>query len=137
MRRVTADSNILISALQFGGKPLALLDMAEDGRIELAVSDDILNETMRVLRDKFHRTPEWLQDAEGHLRKITSHVLAAERVDAVIADPDDNRVLECAVAAGSEVIVSGDTDLLQLGMFRGVPIMSVAAFLIRFEAEKV
>lgn len=136
MHRVTADSNILISALQYGGKPLTLLDMAQEGRVALAISDDILTETLRVLRDKFHRTTEWLQDAENHLREITTHVIPAERIQAVTADPDDNRVLECAVAAASEVIVSGDSDLLQLGTFRGIPLMTVAAFLVRFEAER-
>lgn len=136
MRRVTADSNILISALQYGGKPLTLLDMAQDGRVELAISDDILTETLRILRDKFHHTTEWLQDAENHLREITTHVFPAERLDVVTADPDDNRVLECAVAADSEVIVSGDTHLLQLGTFRGIPVMTVAAFLARFEGQQ-
>ena len=80
MHRVTADSNILISALQYGGKPLTLLDMAQEGRVALAISDDILTETLRVLRDKFHRTTEWLQDAESHLREITTHVIPAERI---------------------------------------------------------
>ncbi len=136
MHLVTADSNILISALQYGGKPLTLLDMAQDGRIDLAISDDILTETLRVLRDKFHRTTEWLQEAENHLREITRHVSPAERVDVVTADPDDNRILECAVAADSDVIVSGDADLLQLGAFRGIPVMTVSAFLARFEAQK-
>jgi putative PIN family toxin of toxin-antitoxin system len=136
VHRVTADSNILISALQYGGKPLTLLDMAEEGRVALAISDDILTETLRVLRDKFHRTTQWLQDAENHLREITTHVIPAERIQAVTADPDDNRVLECAVAAASEVIVSGDSDLLQLGTFRGIPLMTVAAFLVRFEAKR-
>lgn len=136
MRRVTADSNILISALQYGGKPLTLLDMAQDGRVELAISDDILTETLRVLRDKFQRTIESLQDAENHLREITKHILPAERVDAVTADPDDNRVLECAVAARSEVIVSGDSDLLRLGAFRGIPVMTIAAFLAQVEGHK-
>ena len=136
MHRVTADSNILISALQYGGKPLTLLDMAQDGRIDLAISDDILTETLRVLRDKFHRTTEWLQEAENHLREITRHVSPAERVDVVTADPDDNRILECAVAADSDVIVSGDADLLQLGAFRGIPVMTVSAFLARVEAQK-
>lgn len=136
MRRVTADSNILVSALQYGGKPLTLIDMAQDGRVELAISDEILNETLRVLRDKFHRTTEWLQEAEDHLHEITRYVSPAERLDVVTADPDDNRVLECAVAAGSEVIVSGDSDLLRLGTFRGIPVMTVAVFLARFEGQK-
>jgi predicted nucleic acid-binding protein len=64
------------------------------------------------------------------------HVSPAERVDVVAADPDDNRVLECAIAAGSEVIVSGDSDLLQVGIFQGIAVMTVSAFLARFEAQK-
>jgi len=68
-------------ALHYGGKPLTLLDMAQDGLVELAISDDILTETLRILRDKFHQTTEWLQDAENHLREITTYVFPAERLD--------------------------------------------------------
>jgi hypothetical protein len=64
MRRVTADSNILISALPYGGKPLPLLELALDGRFELFISDEILEETLGVLRDKFKRTSEiWRKTA--------------------------------------------------------------------------
>lgn len=136
MRRVTADSNILVSALQYGGKPLTLLEMAQDGRIDLAISDDILTETLRVLRDKFNRSKEWLADAENHLRAITWRVAPTEQLDAVTADPADNRILECAVASSSDVIVSGDSHLLQLGTFRGIAVMTVAACLDRFEGQR-
>jgi predicted nucleic acid-binding protein len=47
----------------------------------------------------------------------------------VCRDPDDDRVLECALAAGAKVIVSGDRDLLDLGAFRGTPITSPRLFL--------
>ena len=56
MKRVTVDSNIYISALRFGGKPLTILELALDGDIEISISDAILQETLRVLRDKFHHT---------------------------------------------------------------------------------
>jgi predicted nucleic acid-binding protein len=49
VRRITADTNLYVSALQFGGKPQTLLDMAQDGQIELALSDEILDETLRIL----------------------------------------------------------------------------------------
>jgi uncharacterized protein len=52
--RVTADSNIWVSALIWGGNPLRLLEQALQGEIELAVSPAILNETLRVFREKFH-----------------------------------------------------------------------------------
>ncbi|MDT5283385.1 MAG: hypothetical protein QOJ20_4580 [Mycobacterium sp.] len=77
MRRVTADTNLYVSALQFGGKPQTLLDMAQDGHIELAVSDEILDETLRILRDKFQRSSEYLTDVEARLRAVTVHVRRA------------------------------------------------------------
>jgi predicted nucleic acid-binding protein len=46
-------------------------------------------------------------------------------------DPSDNRIVECAVAAGSDVIVSGDKHLLALGSFRGIEVMTVSDFLQR------
>ena len=46
-------------------------------------------------------------------------------------DPDDDRRLECAVASGAEIIVSGDKDLLRLGEYSGIRIMKVADFLQR------
>ena len=136
MDRVTADSNVLVSALRYGGKPLALLNLAQDGQIELALSDDILAETLRVLaRPKFGWTPKPVAEAGTFLRAITTRVSPAETLDIVKADPTDNKVLECAVAAGSEVIVSGDAHLLSLGEFRGVKIMRVADFLLQGRAR--
>jgi len=54
----------------------------------------------------------------------------------VDADPSDNRILECAVAADVEVIVSGDKHLLALGSFRGIPIQRVGEFLAAFEERR-
>ena len=53
------------------------------------------------------------------------------KLDVVRDDPDDNRIVECAVEAGSEAIVTHDNDLLRLGSFRGIQIMKVGAFLHR------
>jgi uncharacterized protein len=135
VRRVTADTNLDVSALQFGGKPQTLLDMAQDGQIEMALSDEILEETLRILRDKFHRSPEYLADVEARLRAVTVHVVPSERLAVVKADPSDDRILECAVAAGSDVIVSGDQHLRTLREFRGIPVMAVSAFLATMQGR--
>ena len=52
-------------------------------------------------------------------------------MDAVPADPTDNRVIECAIAASADVIVSGDKHLLRLKSYAGIPIISVRDFLGR------
>ncbi len=129
MKRVVADTNILVSALQFGGKPKQFLDLATDGQVDLYISEAIIAEALRVLRDKFDRTPEWLAEADRLLRVVGRLVTPTESLQAIEADPSDDRILECAVAADAEVILSGDTHLLSLGRFRGIPIQRVAQFL--------
>ena len=54
--RVTADSNIYVSAILFGGKPLALLKLGLSRHVGLFISDEILDETLGVLREKFKRS---------------------------------------------------------------------------------
>lgn len=136
MKRVVADTNVLVSAIQFGGKPKELLDLAADGHVDLAISEAILEETLRVLRDKFHRTPEELEETGKQLRVLARAVAPTETINAVDADPSDDRILECAVAADAEVILSGDTHLLTLGSSRGIPIQRVGEFLAAFQERR-
>ena len=133
--KVVADSNILVSAIQFGGKPQTLLELAQDGEIELCVSKPILNETFRILRDKLGRAPEQLENDRVMLGAIATLVHPMETISAVGSDPDDDRILECAVAAGAEVVVSGDRHLLALGSFRGIRIQKASDFLAGFHAR--
>jgi predicted nucleic acid-binding protein len=58
VRRITADSNIYISALNFGGKPLEVLGLARAGEIELAISNAIITEVSRIWHHKFYWKPE-------------------------------------------------------------------------------
>jgi uncharacterized protein len=120
VQRVTADSNVIVSALVFGGKPLAILEMAQAGEIDLAISEPIINEALRIIRDKFYRSREQIAEMESHLRPITRVVQPTEHLEVVPDDADDNKIIECAVAAGSEVVVPRDEHLLRLGSFRGI-----------------
>jgi putative PIN family toxin of toxin-antitoxin system len=133
VRRVVADTNVLVSALQFGGRPKQLLDLAVDGHIDLAISEAIVQETLRVLRDKFQRTTEELAETSRQLRIVGRMVTPTKSIKAVAADPSDDRILECAVAATAEIIVSGDKHLLDLGSFRGILIKRVGEFLAAFQ----
>ena len=75
MKRVTADSNVWVSALIWGGKPLRLLEQALQGEIDLAISPAIVSETLRVFREKFDMQPDDLAKAEpscAHARGSSS-----------------------------------------------------------------
>lgn len=129
MVRVTADSNIYISALHFGGPPNKFLDLARTGIIELTISDDILAEVTRVLRDKFGWSKEALSMAQARIADFTVRVAPAQKLDAVREDPADNRILECAVEGKSEYLVTRDNHLLKLKRFGGTRMIKVADFL--------
>lgn len=134
MTRVTLDSNVYLSGFVFGGKPKRVLEMAIDGEIEVAVSDPIIQEVRRHLLGKFGWSEPRAAEAIESITEFAKHVTPTEAIDTVPTDPDDNRVLECAVSAGSQTIVTGDDDLLRLVAFRGIEIVRVADFLTRFSA---
>lgn len=129
MLGVRVDTNVYVSALAFGGKPLQILEMAAQGLIRLSISDSILQETIRVLGDKFQWEDTALREVDASIRRIAEVVVPTQAVDVIKSDPPDNRVLECAAKAKSDYIVSGDRDLLRLGRFGNIGIVRVDEFL--------
>jgi putative PIN family toxin of toxin-antitoxin system len=127
--RITADSNIYISALNFGGVPDKLLELARAGEIQLSISGEILGEVVRVLRDKFGWSEEALTIAKERIADFAELVTPMRNIDAVKDDPTDNRVLECAVTGASDYVVTGDNHLLRLGEFAGAKIVKASDFL--------
>jgi putative PIN family toxin of toxin-antitoxin system len=130
--RVTADTNIFISGLNFKGKPFELLTLARAGKIELSMSDAIMVEIKRVLSLKFKWPDEDVAAIEKQIASFTRRVDPQQPVDLVKDDPTDNRILECALAARSDVVVTGDNHLLKFGQFGSTRILNVADFLEEF-----
>lgn len=108
---------------------MRLLQLAGAGEIEITISKAIISEVVRVLGDKFTWPAGKLQAAERTIRNLCTVVTPLRALSAVPDDPDDDRIIECAVAAGSEAVVTGDRDLLRLQTFENVKIVSVANFL--------
>jgi putative PIN family toxin of toxin-antitoxin system len=127
--RVTADTNIWISAFNYGGNPRKLIGMAEAGKLDLVISDAIIEETRRILGKRFGWPPEDIEDAEAEMRRLGRHITPRVTLDVVKDDPADNRIVECAVSAGSDFIVTGDKDLLRLGLYDAIRIVTVTDFL--------
>jgi len=133
--RVTADTNIYISALNFGGPPAEILRLAAEGDIRLSISSEIIGEVIETLRRKFLWPDGRIEDLRRTLGEIAELVVPTVRIDLVDDDPDDNRILECAHAARADFIVTGDKDLLRIGTYDSTPILTVAEFLRRRSAE--
>ena len=129
MARIVADTNVAISALMFGGLPRAFLELANMQVFTLVTSPTLLDELDEKLQGKF-KVPA-VDSAEIRLRlERISIVVHPDFVLHVIAeDPDDDRVLECAVAGKADYIVSGDRHLLKLGSFEDIQIATVRQYL--------
>ena len=136
MLRVTADTNILVSGLNFlRGKPFQLLELARTGKISLTTSEAILDGMEDVLRRKFGWDDKRIFVGRGRIAAIARTVKPPLQLNVIQEDPDDNQILECASAAGSDLIVSGDKDLLGLRTYASIRILSVSEFLEMMKAE--
>ncbi len=129
MTRVVADTNIFISALMFGGVPGSFLDLAFQSTFLLVTSLALLDELDEKLRTKFELSPGDADLIRNRLESISDIVSAAMTLSVVKEDPDDDRVIECAVAGGADYIVSGDRHLLKLGSYENIPIITVRRFM--------
>ncbi len=135
VRTVVLDANIYVSALAFGGKPKRAFQFGITRRVDLAISEPIRAEVLRTLRDKFRWSEERLTEAIALIEASATSVVPTVTLQVVERDPDDDRVLECAVTAKAEFIVTGDSDLLSLGEYEGIQIIQVTEFLNRVGYE--
>lgn len=137
--RLVLDTNVVISALLWGGTPERLIELAGDGSVELVTSRGLLDELAELLgRPKL--AAKLARDGQSATEIVTRYAQAAEVVEAPpvtgsgIRDPDDAVVLGCAIAARAQAIVSGDKDLLSLGVYQEIPILSPTQCLARLSA---
>ena len=134
MLRVVIDTNVIISALNFGGNPKAVLELARRSHIRNTTSPFIINEIERVLTRKFgwqkDVTREVINDIQGF-----SHVVTPPETIAVIKNLPDNRILECAVAGEADYLISGDHHLTDLKTFGTINIVTPMEFLAIFYHE--
>ncbi|MHB9053128.1 MAG: putative toxin-antitoxin system toxin component, PIN family [Thermoleophilia bacterium] len=138
MNKAVFDTNVYISALGFGGIPEQLLELATGpGRqFQLYTSHDILKEIMKVLgSDKFNFAKEEIADAISVIDDAADVVSPTIRLN-IIKHEANNRILECAVKARADYIVSGDKHLLGLKEYKSISSITPAQFLTLLEKER-
>lgn len=127
--RIVIDSNVWLSGLIFGGSPGAVLELFISGDVLVVVSEELLSELRRKIIQKFPLYIPQLGLLEASLRKDATVVALGAVTVKASRDPDDNRVLETALIGGCRYIVSGDKDLLSLGSYGGIQIVTPREFL--------
>ncbi len=129
--RVVLDTNVLVSALLFGGRLQPLVIKWKAGAIVPVFSRDTFAEFTKVLAySRFELTGHEIAALiEEEVLPFFEVVETRDEIHGVCKDPGDDIFLSCAVAAGVDAIVSGDKDLLDVSCVRGIPILNVKDFL--------
>lgn len=131
--KVVLDTNVVMSAIFFGGDPLAIVRAAISKKIELVASKQVITE--------YHEIAERLSDAysgvtyKRALAILESHIKIVKPVTLprqICRDPDDDAILACAMGAKAKIICSGDDDLLSLSGVQGIEILKPRAFRVKY-----
>jgi len=129
--RIVLDTNVIISAILFGGVPKEILTstLKLDNAFTMCLSEAIIRELIRVLKGTKFRFPSEIT-AEIHSQLIRKAFIVnpPEHLSVIKKDPDDNRVLEAATTTLAHVIVTGDKHLLDLKEYEGIEIIKPRIF---------
>ena len=133
--KVVLDTNILVSALLFKGSLARLVDLWKKGRLVPVLSKKTFQEFKAVLEyPKFSLTREEIKVIiEEEVLPYFEVIEIADTVNGSCRDADDDKFIACAVSAGADFIVSGDKDLLDMGRYKSVRIMSALVLLKMFK----
>ncbi len=129
--KAVLDTNVVVSGIFFGGVPGAVLEAWWEDRFELCLSPLIADEYLRTC-DRLAADRQSLAHQEV-LADLLAHgsLLADVATEGPITvDPDDDKFMRCALAAGA-VVVSGDRDLLEASGWNGVEVLTPRDFLAR------
>ena len=127
--RIVLDTNVLISGIYFSGLPGKILQTWRSRKLQLLVSVEILEEYLTVAERLASRYGG--VEYEGILGLIVQHAELVQTTDLpepVCEDPDDDKFLACALASNTNIIVSGDSDLLKVSGYCGIQVLTPKAF---------
>lgn len=130
--RIDLDTNVVVSALIWGGTPYKLIEAAVDGDLALCTSPALLAELRAVLArehlgSRLEQQRSSVEETVTLYAGLTISVSPTATPRVVPGDADDDQVIAAAVAAGADLVVSGDRQLLALGSHRNIRIVTPAA----------
>lgn len=127
-QRVVIDTNVIISALLFGGNSKKIIEKLIRKDFIAFISPQLISELIEILSQKFNFSQEMIKKIQVQILYLFHLVYPSKTVD-VVRDRDDNRVIEVALESGSLVIITGDKDLLILKKYKNILIVSPKDFL--------
>ena len=131
--KVVFDTNVLVAAVLTEGLCSVLLTRARRKEFELFVCPVILEEFERILSHKIKAPQDLVGEALSIILEASKVVQPTTEVRGICRDQEDDHILACALSAEADYLVSGDKDLLEIGCFERLKIISPREFEALFE----
>lgn len=135
--RIIIDTNVFMSGIFWSGPPAKILYAWQDEKIDLVLSTDILKEYVRVgnILSKKYNGVEINEILELLVQKTTIYNVPP-LANHVCRDPDDDMFLACAIATKVKIIVSGDSDLLDIAGYQNIHVIKPRQFVDNYLMAK-
>lgn len=122
--RIVLDTNLYIAAALYDGLCREVLEFVfKNSAIILITSKEILGELSQKLSKKFQWSEERINCYLDDIKTMSEFVAPKEKLKIIKRDPEDNKILECALAGDADLIVTLDQDLIKLKNFKGIGII--------------
>ena len=135
--QVIVDTNVLISAVFFGGKPGQILEAWQQKKIELVISTEILAEYVDVLHRLSAKYPKVYVSQIITLITSFGFIVEARHLNKQVSeDPDDDKFIAAALEISSSVIITGDMHLLDVSGYAGIEMIEPSVFIEKYLSEQ-
>jgi len=129
--KIVLDVNIFVSSFFWGGNPRKIMERIIDGKDALFTCKEIIQETASVmLRPKFNVSNEYITHFIRSIEELANCITLVGSIQNICRDNEDDKILECALLANADYIITGDSDLLILEEFRKIKITTAQNYLI-------
>ena len=137
--KVVIDTKVFVSSfLETSGAPRKIIDLWKRGEIVICLSDEIVTEYINVLFRMGLKGDEDIGELLELLNRKVNIIFASteQKLQLIVADPGEDKFVECAVVAGADVIISAEKHLLDLKEYKHVRILTPLEFIKQYSEKK-
>ena len=128
--KIVVDANVFISSFFWGGNPRRIVERIIAGLDVLFITKEILDEIEDVIRrPKFHASKDKIHYLINSIEELGNRITAKNKIENANKDKDDNKYIECGIAASVDYIISGDNHLLEIGKYENIEIIDARKYL--------
>ena len=131
--KIVLDTNVLMSGIFFSGPPYQILKSWQENKIQLVITEKILNEYQRVAKILSNKYPKIeIDNILGLIAIHTEIIDDSNHIVKICEDPDDDIFISCALSCGCKIIVSGDKHLLKISGYENIEVLKPRLFLEKY-----